>query len=148
MDFDQEPFHEDPGAPLPHKNEREDFQPVSSAGRTLGLFFAIVLIAALCLAVGYHLGNRSAGSSAATPAATESTPLSNAPKPSAAVAANAQPAPADGAATTAPSGVPGSSSSSDLSATTTAQQAVMPSAPSAQAVERVQTAATQPPPEI
>ena len=74
---------------LLHDERRtEDYEPVSSPGRTAGLFIGIVVVAGICFGIGYKLGRQ-----AEPPANTVGSPAtvaSNIPKPSAAVS-NAAP---------------------------------------------------------
>ena len=71
---------------LLHDERRtEDYEPVSSPGKTAGLFIGIVVVAGICFGIGYKLGRQ-----AEPPANTVGSPAtvaSNIPKPSAATAA-------------------------------------------------------------
>jgi cell division septation protein DedD len=106
MEFENSPLPEspDPLEERPSTSHPEEFEPSSTPARTLGLFFAIILIAAICLAIGFRLGKLSGGNAtASTPAAAPApAPLSSAPKPSAAVGDSA-PAASSSPSNTAPS---------------------------------------------
>src|SRR5690242_12513596 len=63
----------------------DDYQPVGTPAKTVGLFVGIVVVAAICFGIGYRLGRQ-----AEPPANTAGSPAaatSNIPKPSAAVSA-------------------------------------------------------------
>lgn len=73
---------------LLHDERRtEDYEPISSPGKTVGLLLGIVIVAAICFGIGYKLGRQ-----AEPPANTVGSPTTvstNVPKPSAAVTASA-----------------------------------------------------------
>jgi cell division septation protein DedD len=71
----------------------DDYQPIGTPAKTVGLFVGIVVVAAICFGIGYRLGRQ-----AEPPANTAGSPAaatSNIPKPSAAVSAAAPTANSD-----------------------------------------------------
>ena len=72
---------------LHDERHTDDYQPVGTPAKTVGLFVGIVVVAAICFGIGYRLGRQ-----AEPPANTAGSPAaatSNIPKPSAAVSAAA-----------------------------------------------------------
>jgi cell division septation protein DedD len=104
---------------LLHDERRaEDYEPISTPAKTVGLFLGVVIVAALCFGIGYRLGRQ-----AEPPANTIGSPATvatNIPKPSAAVAA---PAAAPVTTDSAPADVPAAPSANTTSAAAPAQAA-------------------------
>lgn len=89
---------------LLHDERRtDDYEPISSPGRTLGLFLGIVGVAAICFGIGYRLGRQA--EPPANTVASLATATSNIPKPSAAFSA-AAPTTTSSAATADPAAQP------------------------------------------
>src|SRR5690242_17806716 len=72
---------------LHDERHTDDYQPVGTPAKTVGLFVGIVVVAAICFGIGYRLGRQAEpfANTAGSPAAA----TSNIPKPSAAVSAAA-----------------------------------------------------------